>query len=258
MRDPWLTIVTPVRDDYQGLSRSLESIREQDREGVEVLVIDSSIDHEPVRAACEGLARVEAMEPEGVYPAMNVGLQRAGSTYLHFLTAGDVFHDNRVLARIREVCSAEPVWMFGPVDIIDETGKHTTTPPWNYGREKARMFARGHFPQHQGTVVRRDVLLQVGGFPSNYRIAADYATFLRLSQLADPVLLDFVVADFHTGGLSSVAWRESFDEFHRARLEVLQPRGTARIVEMWDYATHLAKVGLYREMLEPLRRRARR
>jgi len=258
MRDPWLTIVTPVRDDYQGLSRSLESIREQDREGVEVLVIDSSIDHESVQAACEGLARVVAMEPEGVYPAMNLGLQSASGTYLHFLTAGDVFHDSSVLTRIKEVCTAEPVWMFGPVDIIDETGKHTTTPPWNYGREKARMFARGHFPQHQGTVVRRDVLLQVGGFPSSYRIAADYAAFLRLSQLADPVLLDFVVADFHTGGLSSVAWRESFEEFHRARLEVLRPRGMARIVEMWDYATHLARVGVYRGALEPLRRRARR
>lgn len=258
MRDPWLTIVTPVRDDYQGLSRSLESIREQDRAGVEVLVIDSSIDHEPVQVACEGLARVEATEPEGVYPAMNMGLQSASGTYLHFLTAGDVFHDSSVLTRIKEICTAEPVWMFGPVDIIDETGKHTTTPPWDYAREKARLFARGHFPQHQGTVVRRDVLLQVGGFPSSYRIAADYAAFLRLSQLADPVLLDFVVADFHTGGLSSVAWRESFEEFHRARLEVLRPQGMARIVEMWDYTTHLARVGVYRGALEPLRRRARR
>lgn len=258
MSDPWLTVVTPVRDDHEGLSRSLESIREQDRAGVEVLVIDSSIDHGSVQAACEGLARVEAMEPEGVYPAMNLGLQRASGTYLHFLTAGDVFHDSRVLARIRDVCTAEPVWMFGPVDIIDETGKDTTTPPWDYARQKARLFARGHFPQHQGTVVRRDLLLRIGGFPSNYRIAADYAAFLRLSQLASPVLLDFVVADFHTGGLSSVAWRESFDEFHRARLEVLRPRGIARIVEMWDYNTQLAKVGLYRGALEPLRRRARR
>jgi len=187
-----------------------------------------------------------------------VGLQRASGTYLHFLTAGDVFHDSSVLARIREICRAEPVWMFGPVDIVNEAGMHTTTPPWDYGREKARLFARGHFPQHQGTVVRRDVLMRIGGFPSNYRIAADYAAFLRLSQLADPLLLDFVVADFHTGGLSSVAWRESFDEFHRARLEVLKPRGAARVVEMWDYTTHLARVGVYREVLEPLRRRARR
>ena len=74
MSDPWLTIVTPVRDDHQGLSRSLESIREQNREGVEVLVIDSSMDQEPVQAACKDLARVVGMEPEGVYPAMNVGL----------------------------------------------------------------------------------------------------------------------------------------------------------------------------------------
>ena len=82
--------------------------------------------------------------------------------------------------------------------------------------------------------------------------------FLRMSLVADPVELDFVVADFYEGGLSSERWQESFREFHRARIEVLRPTGTARLTEQRDYAIHFLRVWAYRSVVEPFRRRARR
>ena len=148
--------------------------------------------------------------------------------------------------------------MFGPVEIMGKDGKRTVTPAWSYYLERKNLFARGFFPQHQGTFARRDLLQKLGGFDTSFHIAADYAMFLRMSQVSDPLELDFVVADFHEGGLSSEHWQRSFHEFHRARVEVFRPTGLARLTEQWNYRTHFSRVWAYRSVVEPLKRRARR
>ena len=254
----WLSIVIPVRDDEAGLRRTMASVAAQDLDEVEVLVVDSSRDRDLVASVCSDLADVMWVDPQGVYPAMNAGLERADGTYVQFLGAGDALHDASALGRVRNVADTGASWMFGPVRIIDTDGRSSVTPHWNYVAERQRLFARGLFPQHQGTFVRSELLRDLGGFSSAYRIAADYAISLRLSQVADPVELDFVVADFSAGGLSTDQWRESFREFHRARLEVFGPTGLAAVREQWDYRAHFARVWAYREVVAPLRRRARR
>lgn len=258
MSTPWLTIVTPVRDDEAGLRRTMASIAVQDLDGVEVLVVDSSRDHDTVASACSDIAEVMWVEPRGVYPAMNAGLERAAGTYVQFLGAGDTLHDPSVVTRIRQVANTRTTWMFGPVCIIDTDGRKSVTPRWDYATERKHSFARGFFPQHQGTIARSQLLRDLGGFSSAYQVAADYTMSLRLSQVADPVELDSVVADFHAGGLSTEQWQKSFREFHRARREVFRPTGLAAALEQWDYRAHFARVWAYRELVEPLRRRARR
>ena len=253
---PWLSVVTAVRDDVSGLSRTLESLGSPGDSGVEVLVVDSSADRDSVIEAVAGRAHVHWMEPEGIYPAMNAGLNLARGTYTQFLNAGDTLHGHDVLSRVAQRAASSPAWMFGQVEIISPTGTRAVTPAWDYEGERRRLFSRGFFPQHQGTFVRTQTLREVGGFDLSYAVASDYATFLQLSEIADPEILNFIVADFHEGGASTVHWRVAFREFHRARREVFRPTGTTSIREAVDTATHFAKVWVYREVVEP--RRARR
>lgn len=258
MTDPWLTIVTPVRDNEAGLHRTMASITMQELDGVEVLVVDSSRDRDTVASVCSDIAEVMWMEPQGVYPAMNAGLARATGTYVQFLGAGDALHDPSVLSRVRHVADGGASWMFGPVRIINVDGSSPVTPRWNYTDERKALFARGLFPQHQGTFAQLELLRELGGFSPRFRIAADYEMFLRLSHVAAPMELDFIVADFSAGGLSTDQWQESFHEFHQARKQVFRPTGLAAAREQWDYRAHFARVWAYREVVEPLRRRARR
>lgn len=255
MTDPWLTIVTVVRDDLVGLRRTLSSISASDTSEVQVLVIDSSRDRSAVANACAGVADVHWVEPEGIYPAMNIGLSLADGRYVQFLNAGDALHDHQVLQRVRTAAKSDPPWLFGPVRIIDASGSSTVTPPWDYSGERRHLFSRGHFPQHQGTFMGTELLRSVDGFDSRYRIAADYAAFLKVSVIADPLVLDFVVADFFEGGASTEQWRSAFDEFHRARLEVFAPQGKDRVLEQWNTRIGIAKVWGYRKVLAPLRAR---
>ena len=246
----WLSIVSVVKDDPGGLARTIDSIIEQNYSGVEVIVVDSS---NPPVDLCAGSSsnnleiRCVWVEPSGVYPAMNKGLQEAKGEYIYFLNAGDTFVDSTVLTDIREiVVEANPDWIVGLVEIEEQSGRTVTSAQWDFDSEREHLFARGVFPPHQATFTKTSLLRQVGGFDVNYRIAADYAAALQLSVQAKPEMTHRVIACFREGGLSTNEWKESFKEFHRARREIFAPRGRDSLIEQFNYFKHFAAVWLVR------------
>jgi hypothetical protein len=93
------------------------------------------------------------------------------------------------------------------------------------------------------------VLRDLGGFDPSYTIVADYAAFLRLSRLADPLILDTVIATFVEGGVSTRRWKASIQEFHRARRRILRPTGTAAWRERYETAAQFLRLFVVRDLL---------
>ena len=215
----WLTIVTVVKDAPSEMARTLASLLNQDLSGTEYCVIDSSADTAQVSAMLSDSAldaEYQWVPAAGVYAAMNSGLASATGRYIYFLNAGDELLPD-TLARVRETAE-----------------------------QRNALFARGQFAPHQGTFASTDELREVGGFDVSYRIAADYSAFLKLTTKSTPVMLDFPIARFHEGGLSTQRWQESFREFHRARRSILQPRGTEAARELFATGRQFVAVGFYR------------
>lgn len=246
--NPWLTVVTVVKDAPDDLVGTVESVRAQNLSGVEYVVVDSSADPTPVTEALESIEHEYVWtQPQGIYPAMNTALNLATGDYVYFANAGDLLHDRLVLARVHALLArSQPVWAFGEVEIVQVDGSRVITPRWDYAREKAASFSRGHFAPHQGTFVRRTALLDQGGFDPAFSIVADYAAFLKLSRVADPLYLDLVIATFAEGGVSTLRWQESLRQFHRARRAILAPRGWGAVRELGGTAKQAVAMGLYR------------
>ena len=249
----WLSIVTIVKDDAKGFSETLASIASQELSGVEWVIVDSTSQTTEVPELLSRNNPVPEVTylheaPRGIYPAMNSGVARCSGEYVYFLNAGDCLHDREVLVRVRELLSSHPAWAHGPVAIRENDGSVVITPEWNFQSERNRCFAAGHFPAHQGTFAQVEEIRKVGGFDPKYRIAADYAMFLRLSLVALPCEIPFAVATFNSGGISSQQWQESFREFHRARREILKPRGLRALREQWETRRHFALVYAHREV----------
>ena len=251
MSSPWLTIVTVVKDDSEGLQRTLQSLVIQDLTDVQHVVIDSSRNPDDVSAALElPVSEYTWVAPAGVYAAMNTGLSHATGRYVYYLNAGDWLYEPTTLSKLRgQLHEHAPSWAIGPVEILSMDGTQTMTPPWNYEREAARGFSRGHFPAHQGTVAERSVLEKFGGFDTSYRIAADYAMALRFSTIGAPLQLDFPLACFAEGGISTVEWKRALREFHRARVEVWAPTGTAALRERWETVVQFTRMWIARDVL---------
>lgn len=251
-----LTVVTVVRDDALGLHETMNSLSEQTRLPDQVVVNDSSRDRAAVPAVCTKFPALPVdlawHPPSGVYGAMNQALEMATGDFVYFLNAGDVLADptvvSDVVARLQE---AQPLWALGAVVFRGEDGTPLREPTWSYATERRHLFARGRFPAHQGVVVRTDALRDMGGFDESYRVAADYASILRLASWADPIELGFPLAIFTTGGLSTQEWRTALTEFHRARLQAFRPRGGAALAESAHTLRTRVSTEAYRALWAP-------
>jgi glycosyltransferase involved in cell wall biosynthesis len=241
---PTISIVTVVKDDAEGLQRTLASIASQGEQDAELIVVDGSTPSLKLERALPLAVQVIAEPPSGIYPAMNSGLFAAQGRYTYFLNAGDVFADSHVLDRtitgLRE--ANFPLWAFGAVRFYNASGELLTEPDWSYPAERKRLFARGRFPAHQGFIACTETMRNLNGFDTSYRITADYAMMLQLSRMADPIRWNWPIAEFRQGGASSQHWRQALREFHRARVTVFAPSGFARLQEHADTAIHSVHV----------------
>ena len=250
---PWLSIVTVVKDDIEGFQRSIDSLSPQSLAGVELVLVDSSASALEIPAFLSDYLitdyQSEWVEPQGIYSAMNRGLELARGDYIYYLNAGDSFFDQSVIGDLGAlVAESSPAWIIGRVQILEQTGASVTSAVWDYETEKKALFARGLFPPHQGTVVKTEALRSVGGFDERFAIAADYAAALSLSQVHDPLITERVIATFFEGGISTTNWQDSFREFHFARQEVFAPRGLAALEERFRYWRHFLSVWLVRKV----------
>lgn len=253
----WLTVITVVRNDEAGFRRTLSSLQGQNLGGVQYVVIDSSDDRHEIPGLLrdsELTADYQWREPAGIYAAMNEGIALAHGRYCYFANAGDTLVGTDVLNRVKASTLGDPEWLFGPVEITSTNGITVITPPWNYREEQAHCFSRGHFPCHQGTFVRTESLRALGGFSNEYSIVSDYAIFLELSLRSDPVFLEFVIANFSEGGISTVRWRKSLSEFHRARVRILQPKGIRLVRERWNSMIGYLRMLAYRSFISKVSR----
>lgn len=252
---PWLTVVTIVKDDADGFARTMRSLALQDLEGVELIVVDSSAiqtDVDDVLVSTHIADRiprltVERTAPAGIYAAMNRGLDLANGQFTYYLNSGDELSSASGISDVRAaVTSKEPTWLFGPAEIVQLDGTEIVTPPWDYPAERESGFSNGHFPGHQSTIASTLSLREIGGFDTSYRIAADYDAFLQLSTMADPAIVSKPIGRFHEGGASTVSWFRSIIEFHRARTKRLNLTGWAAVQEKFATARQLLRVSAHR------------
>ena len=250
---PLLSIVTVVKDDSSGFESTLHSLRQllnTHQSEVEWIVVDSSLDRNAIPSHIKDIDTALTYswtEPHGVFAAMNAGIAQASGTYLYFLNAGDTLASHGVLERaLDRLRRDQPTWLYGQVAFIDATGRPTVPSPFDYEKERRALFSRGRFPPHQGTIVNREVVEEMGGFDTTYRICADYTLALGLSLRATPIEIHDVLANFPTGGLSDRQWRKSIGEFHRARREIFRPKGFRSLQELLRTAKQFLHLSLSR------------
>ena len=242
-----LSVITVVRDDSSGFGETLKSLNEQSLTEFNWVVIDSSADRTAISSLLESSGRSADylwVEPEGIYPAMNLGASLSKGRYLYFLNAGDTLFNSGTLHRVNEALAAtRPPWAFGGIDFWNQKGQKLTEPNWDYKVEQRHRFSRGRFPGHQGVFVEKQAFEDLGGLDTQFSIVSDYHMICRLSQIKSPLELGFVVANFTQGGASTVSWRTAQKEFRKARKMVFPPNLANRFEELLfgvkAYASHV-------------------
>ena len=173
--EPLFSIITVTWNAADVIAPTIQSVQRQTSSDYEMLVIDGASSDDTlaiVNKASIASLRVFSEPDNGLYDAMNKGIDHARGRYLIFLNAGDRFADDTVLARLAQFAVDNPGVIYGQTQLVDAVGtvvgkRHLTAPK----RLTADSFLKGMVVCHQAFAARRDLAPH---YDLKYRYSADY------------------------------------------------------------------------------------
>ncbi|MBQ8050306.1 MAG: glycosyltransferase [Bacteroidaceae bacterium] len=229
---PLITIITVTYNAEPTIEQTLESVERQTYPRIEHLIVDGcSTDHtmshvqryvernaEPNRHTI----RVVREPDNGLYDAMNKGINLAAGDYLVFLNAGDRLHEPTTIEQIVSQTGwqrdrANYAVLYGETDLVDAEGhflrhRRLEAPE----RLSSKSFLQGMLVCHQSFYARTD-LARSEPFDLRYRYSADYDWCIRLMRRAERRRLRFlnthlILTDYLSEGLTTRNHRRSLLE----------------------------------------------
>ena len=245
-----LAIITINYNDGHGLKKTCKSVYEQNLKGVEHIIVDGA----STDLTSEILAKYEVLgskiicEPDnGIYDAMNKGVQTAKAEYISFLNSGDEFCHKGVVEEIIKFIDLfdldNPAAFYVNKIYSDELGNVVRV--WKPGEFQRFKYFLGWMTPHQSTVIAKQFYDRFGLFKTNYKIAADYELMFRFffKYKITPQYIDLNIVRMKAGGLSN----KSLTNVIESNFEVLKSwQENGFVPPIWIFFTKpLSKIRQY-------------
>ncbi len=172
---PLISVITIVLNAEEHLEQTIKSVLGQTYGNIEYIVIDGGSTDRSLEIINQYRSQINyfiSEKDEGIADAMNKGASHASGNYLIFLHSDDYFANER---------SLEDALAF-----LDEKTDILAC-RIRFGKQREIYVPKGfgfwtNFKQgiyHQGALCRRQLLEELEGFDTQFRIAMDYDFFLR-------------------------------------------------------------------------------
>lgn len=201
-----ISIVTVCYNSVETIGRAMQSVIEQDYDNVEYIVIDGGSTDGTVGVIHryeQQIAYWVSEKDEGIYAAMNKGIEHATGEVIAFLNSDDWYEENILGEIARRFREPELQILCG--DMYCHKGETVTR--YHVSEQKGRQAMRFEmgYP-HQTMFVRTDLFNRYGKFDTRYQITADYDWLLRVyDQHVKIGITDRVLTNFQYGGVSTRA-----------------------------------------------------
>jgi len=233
------SIITITKNDLIGLTKTFASVVTQScsPEAFEWIIKDAESSDgtkeyiESIRNTCNFPVRWLRCPDNGIYDAMNQGMNKACGTYILFLNSGDTLHDCDVLTKVKARLVGEQTsatFLLG--DVIDVLPGGIRV----HGVARSMSYIRHSLPtSHQCIFYNREHigLLQ---YNPTFRVAGDYDFTARVYRdcYRGDIDLGFPVAVFTMGGTSACLRNTLLWEAFRIQKDVFKTSLITRLASL--------------------------
>lgn len=186
-----ITVITVAFNESDSVRYTIESVINQTYGNIEYIVIDGGSLDGTLNILSEYIDDIDLLVSEkdnGVYDAMNKGLNLATGEWVIFMNAGDAFFDNDVLSNLScEFNEADLIYS----DILFSNGKI-----FECEINKDRIV-------HQALIYKKKLHKEFGLYVVNNNITASDFFFFMLCRGKTWKKVNFIIAKFTLGGASS-------------------------------------------------------
>lgn len=249
-----ITVVVPAYQAAGFLARTLATVAQQTQLPQELIVVDDG----SADATCDvvetfAIAHTELCvrllrEPHrGPGAARNAGVRAAGSEWIAFLDADDLWRPGKIEKMIATI-QAHPEGNFfchnETTRLLDGTERVTDySKGFSLNKPIPRQLYQHNYFSTSAVVCRRELVLRWGGFDETLASAQDYELWLRMSPELVPVFVPEMLGTYvvREGNIStSRFWKRLFNILevkHRHRV-----KGGARLYVLQMIRTILARL----------------
>jgi len=166
----------------------LNSVASQTYENIDHIVIDgASTDGtlSVLNSISHNLTAMISEPDDGIYDAMNKGIEHAKGDIIGFLNSDDFYANNDVISKVINIFKKQPHLDACYADLIyvNQENSSKIVRYFKSSKFKKGLFSKGWCPPHPTFFVRRSVYERFGKFDLNYRIASDVELMMRFLEV---------------------------------------------------------------------------
>ena len=185
---PLISIVTVVYNDIKNIEKTILSVINQSYPYFEYIIIDGNSTDGTIDVINKYAGKLAFMisEPDnGIYDAMNKGLEKASGEWIHFLNSGDVYCNQNVLQDVFHsknvddgfVITGDYDYWYKNIDLL--YGDIVLKYPFGLYRMNCRPDVyKPSYVRHPGCFIRTKVM-KLYKYDTQYKISAD-TNFLKV------------------------------------------------------------------------------
>ena len=147
----------------------------------------------------------------GIYEAINKGINKASGDIIGILNADDFYVDNTILNKVINQFENDPTidLVYGNLNYVHKLNPSKIFRKWISKNYYTNFFEDGNDLPHPTIFVRKDVYQKVGNYNTNLKIASDYEWMLRALKVHQikSQYLPYLMVNMRLGGVSNRSFK---------------------------------------------------
>ena len=244
------SVITVSLNSEKTIRKTIESVIKQDYKEIEYIIIDGdSTDStlEIINEYSEYISKVISEEDKGIYNAINKGIKLASGKYISVLHSDDTFASDNVISEVKKAFEKNKT------DIIttkvnfynDKKGKFTRLiSPVSFKPWKLRF---GIMPAHPGIFIKKKIHDNIGLYPEDYIIAADFEFFSSafINFKTTYKFLNITSVIMKVGGIST----KNYKSYLISTVEILRALKRNKIYSNYLFIISRIPIKFFKEVL---------
>ncbi|WP_343531041.1 glycosyltransferase family 2 protein [Pedobacter sp.] len=210
---PKLSVITIVYNNVKDIERTMLSVLNQSYPNIEYVVVDGASNDgtlEVIKKYENRIAKLISEKDNGIYDAMNKGLELATGDYVLFMNSGDEIYELETVEKIFATAPNADIY-YGETEMYDENwqnlGRRRHQAPEHFTWES---FKYGMSISHQAIYIKRSL---TEPYNLQYRYSSDIDWIIKIAKKASSIVnTHLYVAKYLVGGMSKKKHRESLKE----------------------------------------------
>jgi len=177
-----ISIITVTYNSASTLTHTLDSVNNQDYPDIEHILVDgkSTDDTVSIIQSYPHVSKWVSERDDGLYDAINKGIQMATGNVIGILNSDDFFPANHIVSLIAKSFLQENVQaVYGDIAFVRPGRLDKIVRLYSSRKFTPRRFGYGYMPAHPSFYVLKSCYDSMGVYKPDYKIAADYELLMR-------------------------------------------------------------------------------